>query len=98
MNRDSKITIHMVSSLDGKIAKPDNSIEWFETTDNYEKGVSEPELKAEGKFKAANRNYNDVKEINKKDLKRWLKKAIEIQWDYKNIVKRKGVMERLDMN
>lgn len=43
MNRDSKITIHMVSSLDGKIAKPDNRIEWFETTDNYEKGVSEPE-------------------------------------------------------
>lgn len=55
----------------------------------------EPELKAEGKFKAANRYYNDVKEINKKDLKRWLKKAIEIQWDYKNIVKRKGVLERI---
>jgi dihydrofolate reductase len=34
------ITIHMVSSLDGKIAKLDNSIEWFETTDHYEKGVT----------------------------------------------------------
>lgn len=33
------ITIHMVSSLDGLIAKPDNSILWFETTDHYEKGV-----------------------------------------------------------
>ena len=32
------ITIHMVSSLDGLIAKPDNSIAWFETTDHYEKG------------------------------------------------------------
>jgi len=36
-----KITIHMVSSLDGIIAKKDNSVSWFETPDNYEKGVSE---------------------------------------------------------
>ena len=35
-----KITIHMVSSLDGYIAKRDNSVSWFETSDNYEKGVS----------------------------------------------------------
>jgi dihydrofolate reductase len=34
-----KITIHMVSSLDGYIAKKDNSVSWFETTDNYEQGV-----------------------------------------------------------
>src|SRR5688572_11049995 len=37
-----KITIHMVSSLDGIIAKEDNSVSWFDTADNYEKGV-EPE-------------------------------------------------------
>ncbi len=30
----------MVSSLDGMIAKKDNSISWFETSDNYEKGVT----------------------------------------------------------
>lgn len=35
-----KITIHMVSSLDGFIAKPDNSMSWFEATSNYEKGVT----------------------------------------------------------
>src|SRR6185312_8929293 len=35
-----KITIHLVSSLDGIIAKPDNSVSWFETTDHYEKGVT----------------------------------------------------------
>jgi dihydrofolate reductase len=35
-----KITIHMVSSLDGMIAKKDNSVSWFETTDNYEKGTA----------------------------------------------------------
>ena len=34
-----KLTIHMVSSLDGRIANKDNSVSWFETTDNYEKGV-----------------------------------------------------------
>jgi dihydrofolate reductase len=34
------ITIHMVASLDGMIAKKDNSVSWFETTDNYEKGVN----------------------------------------------------------
>ena len=34
-----KLTIHMVASLDGFIAKKDNSISWFEITDNYEKGV-----------------------------------------------------------
>ena len=36
-----KITVHMVSSLDGFIAKKDNSVSWFETSDNYEKGTSE---------------------------------------------------------
>jgi len=41
MTTDSfKLTIHMVSSLDGIIAKKDNSVSWFETTSNYEKGVS----------------------------------------------------------
>ena len=34
-----KVTIHIVSSLDGIIAKKDNSVSWFETSDNYEKGV-----------------------------------------------------------
>ena len=48
------------------------------------------------KFKDASIFYNDVSEVNKKDLKRWLGKAETIQWDYKNIVKRKGVLERLN--
>jgi dihydrofolate reductase len=34
-----KVTIHMVSSLDGIIAKKDNSVSWFDTSDYYEKGV-----------------------------------------------------------
>lgn len=55
----------------------------------------EEKLEKEGSFKAAEKRYTSVKEINLIDLKRWLKKAREIQWDYKNIVKRKGQLERL---
>jgi uncharacterized protein YdhG (YjbR/CyaY superfamily) len=47
------------------------------------------------KFKDASVFYNNVSEIESKDLKRWLKKSREIQWDYKNIVKRNGVLKRL---
>lgn len=49
----------------------------------------------DGKFKDASVFYNNVSEIETEDLKRWLIKSREIQWDYKNIVKRKGVLERL---
>jgi dihydrofolate reductase len=42
-----KVTIHMVSSLDGIIAKSDNSVSWFETSDYYEKGVEVTEQEAE---------------------------------------------------
>lgn len=52
-------------------------------------------LQNEGKFKAAEARFTSVKQIKVKDVTRWLQKAREIQWDYKNIVKRKGVLERL---
>lgn len=55
----------------------------------------EESLQNEGSFKAAEIRYTTARQINKKDLKRWLGKARLIQWDYKNIVKRKGVLERL---
>lgn len=55
----------------------------------------EPGLVNEGKFKAAEKRYTSAKQIDKDDLKRWLEKAAVIQWDYKNIVKRKGVLIRL---
>ncbi len=47
------------------------------------------------KFKDASIFYSSAEQINIEDLKRWLKKSKEIQWDYKNIVKRKGKLERL---
>jgi hypothetical protein len=52
-------------------------------------------LQKEGSFKAAEMRYTSIDQVNKKDLARWLKKARDIQWDYKNIVKRKGQLERL---
>ncbi len=56
----------------------------------------EEKLNVHGKkFKDASVFYNLVAEINKEDLHRWLKKSIEFQWDYKNIVKRKGVLVKL---
>jgi hypothetical protein len=51
-------------------------------------------LKNEGKFKAAEKRYTSVTEIDQDALKRWLEKAVAIQWDYKNIIKRKGVLEK----
>jgi hypothetical protein len=48
-----------------------------------------------GKFKDASAFYSSYEEINTKDLKRWLGKSKKIQWDYKNVVKRKGKLERL---
>lgn len=49
----------------------------------------------EGKFKDASILYNSAVEINTTDIKRWIEKSKEIQWDYKNIAKRKGKLERL---
>ncbi len=55
----------------------------------------ETELKVVGKFKAAEIRYTSVDQIITTDLIRWLKKAESIQWDYKNVVKRDGQLERL---
>lgn len=52
-------------------------------------------LKNEGSFKAAEARYADAAQINIQDLQRRLSKARDIQWDYKNIVRRKGQLERL---
>jgi len=47
------------------------------------------------KFKDASIFFNAVTEIDVSKLQRWLNKSKAIQWDYKNIVKRKGCLERL---
>jgi hypothetical protein len=55
----------------------------------------EPGLAPQGSFKAAEARYTLPEEIDLKDLERWLEKSESIQWDYKNIVKRKGKLEWL---
>lgn len=55
----------------------------------------EPGLQNEGSFKAAEARYTSVDQVKLKDLKRWCAKGKKIQWDYKNIVKRKGKLELL---
>lgn len=52
-------------------------------------------LEKEGTFKAAEKRYTSVTQINSNELVSWLEEARTIQWDYKNIVKRKGILERL---
>ena len=56
----------------------------------------EEQLSVRGaKFKDASVFYNHVSDIKSEDLERWLQKSKEIQWDYKNIVKRKGQLVKL---
>ena len=55
----------------------------------------EEDLQDEGSFKAAEARYTAAKEVDMDNLARWLAKARDIQWDYKNIVRRKGKLERL---
>jgi hypothetical protein len=55
----------------------------------------EDDLEKEGGFKTAGARYISAEQINVKQLKRWLNKSRKIQWDYKNIVKRKGKLVRL---
>ncbi|MBI5690642.1 MAG: DUF1801 domain-containing protein [Verrucomicrobia bacterium] len=52
-------------------------------------------LKREGSFKAAEARYVSAAQVNVEDVRRWLGKARDIQWDYKNLVRRKGRLERL---
>jgi dihydrofolate reductase len=59
----------MVTSLDGYIAKKDNSVSWFETSDNYEKGVAEPDagefLKTIDCYVMGSRTYKHALELSK---------------------------------
>lgn len=56
---------------------------------------NEPDLAPEGSFKAAEIRFTDVGQINADDLVRYLQKAVNIQWDYKNIIKKRGMLERI---
>lgn len=88
---------HPVWFLDGNpivgysIQKRGVRLMFWSGADFDESGLS---VKGE-KFKDASIFYNELSEVNFEDLEVWLKKARDIQWDYKNLVKRKGRLERL---
>lgn len=52
-------------------------------------------LEAEGSFKAAEARCTAADQVDTERLHRWLAKARDIQWDYKNLIRRKGRLERL---
>ena len=52
-------------------------------------------LEKEGTYKAAEKRYTAVDQVDIPKLERWLAEASEVQWDYKNVVRRKGQLERL---
>ena len=51
----------------------------------------EADLEKEGSFKAAYACYGDAKDVKLAPLRRWLGKAKRIQWNYKDIMKNKGL-------
>lgn len=55
-----------------------------------EKGLAQ-----EGTFKAAQATYTTPDQVDAKKLGRWLAEARDVQWDYKNLTRRKGRLERL---
>ena len=54
-----------------------------------------PGLTPEGTFKAAEARYGDLSDIDEAALRRWLTESRSVQWDYKNLVKRRGKLERI---
>lgn len=52
-------------------------------------------LTREGSFKAAEARYTAVDQVNTDMVGRWLAEARDVQWDYKNLTRRKGRLERL---
>ena len=59
------------------------------------RSFDETGLTGTSRFKDASVFYSSAEEINNEDLARWFKKSEKIQWDYKNIVKRKGKLEKI---
>jgi hypothetical protein len=65
---------------------------FFWSGKSFEEPILEP---SKGKFQDASILYTTVDQIVEKDVIRWIQKSKDIQWDYKNIVKRKGELLRL---
>lgn len=59
-------------------------------------GFDESGLNVVGKkFKDASVFYQSASELKPEEMHRWLDKSRIIQWDYKNLVKKKGQLDKL---
>jgi hypothetical protein len=56
---------------------------------------AKPGLTDQGSFETAEIRYTTVEQVTTGELRRWLAEGRDVQWDYKNIVRRKGRLERL---
>src|SRR5450755_4778064 len=100
-----KLTIHMVSSVDGIIARKDNSVSWFEVSDYYEKGVSgqDPEefLKTIDCYIMGSRTYEHALELSKSygwvygDVPTIVLTSRKLQIDRQNIETYSGDLNKL---
>jgi hypothetical protein len=52
-------------------------------------------LKKEGSFKAAEARFTTADQVDADKLRLWLTEARDVQWDYKNLIRRKGRLQRL---
>ena len=59
------------------------------------RSFDEPGLQPQGSHQAAEARYTSVDQVDAEALARWLCTSADIQWDYKNLVERKGRLERL---
>lgn len=59
---------------------------------------STPGLEKEGSFKAAQIRFTSIDQVNKDQLSKWLDESKIVQWDYKNIVKHRGVLKKFIPN
>lgn len=77
-----KVTVHMVSSLDGFIAKKDGSVSWLESSDTYEKGVTgesaEEFIKTIDCFVMGSRTYEHALELSLKFRRRYTMREISL--------------------
>ena len=58
-------------------------------------GFKEKGLSKEGTFKAAEARYTAIDDVDTEKLGRWLAESRDVQWDYKNLIRRKGRLQRL---
>ncbi|UOQ55997.1 DUF1801 domain-containing protein [Leucobacter allii] len=56
------------------------------------RAFDEPRLAPEGSFQAAEARFTSAEQIDAEDVARWLRKARELQWNYRDIRRNQGLL------